>query len=162
MPWSVEQLPKIETQRYLLCALMRHCVQLAECHCRFVTSYDEANGEMTYLPAFFATIKDADADLAVLSGLHLLETQDRSVWDKRLRVSCVRFFFKFLSQNQEKNIFAIALPTKQTAGKCLTLSFDQELKSDLPAVTEKRPIHLELASMANANFITNVLTKVNF
>ncbi len=50
---------------------------------RFITSYDKANGEATYLEQFLTSVSDLDPDLVVLSGLHLLEGQPESLWQDK-------------------------------------------------------------------------------
>ena len=53
---------------------------------RFITSYDEANGKMTYLLTFLSSVSEINADLVVLSGLHLLESQTESIWTNKYQV----------------------------------------------------------------------------
>ncbi len=51
---------------------------------RFITSYDKANGEATYMEQFLTSVtSDLDPDLVVFSGLHLLEGQHESLWQEK-------------------------------------------------------------------------------
>ncbi|XP_006629127.1 ADP-dependent glucokinase isoform X1 [Lepisosteus oculatus] len=56
---------------------------------RFIFSHDRANGEMSALEVFVASLEDFQPDLVVLSGLHMMEGQGRQLWEQRLREAVV-------------------------------------------------------------------------
>ena len=53
---------------------------------RFITSYDEANGQAVSLERFFSSIEAFSPDLVVVTGLHMVESQPEPVWAQRLGV----------------------------------------------------------------------------
>ncbi|KAJ8249259.1 hypothetical protein GJAV_G00232890 [Gymnothorax javanicus] len=84
---------------------------------RFIFSHDVANGEMSSLETFVASLEEFQPDLVVLSGLHMMEGQGRDLWDERLKQAVV----------------AIA-----------------DVRSQVP-------IHLELASMTDKDYMNRIM-----
>ena len=89
---------------------------------RFITSFDESNGRASSLEAFFSSLEVFRPDLAVCTGLHLLEGQGPRVWYDRIPV----------------------------------------LKAGLQALPDDLPVHMELASMANPEFVQLLLEQVEY
>ncbi|XP_074649932.1 ADP-dependent glucokinase-like [Tubulanus polymorphus] len=56
----------------------------ASCANRFITSHDVSNSHMTLIDAFFKSVDEFKPDLVVLSGIHMLESQPKSVWLERM------------------------------------------------------------------------------
>ena len=52
---------------------------------RFITSYDESNSKLTSLEKFFKSIIKFGPDLVLLSGLHLLESQELSYVKEKIK-----------------------------------------------------------------------------
>ncbi|KAK6179202.1 hypothetical protein SNE40_011617 [Patella caerulea] len=87
---------------------------------RFITSYDESNSKVTMLERYFEDLKDFQPDLALISGLHLLDGETQEFFTKRI----------------------------------------DSFISGLRSIPRTVPVHLELASMANKEFVKNILNKV--
>ncbi|XP_036391132.1 ADP-dependent glucokinase isoform X2 [Megalops cyprinoides] len=87
---------------------------------RFIFSHDMANGEMSTLETFVASLEDFRPDLVVLSGLHMMEGQGRELWEERLKEAVVAI-------------------------------------SD---VRNEVPIHLELASMTDKDYMNSIMQEV--
>uniref|UniRef100_H2YHL1 ADP-dependent glucokinase n=1 Tax=Ciona savignyi TaxID=51511 RepID=H2YHL1_CIOSA len=64
---------------------------------RFIFSHDVSNSHMSAFEPFIASLKDFKPDLIVISGLHLLESQERSYWKKR--ISDISELLRTLSSN---------------------------------------------------------------
>ncbi|XP_018621182.1 ADP-dependent glucokinase isoform X1 [Scleropages formosus] len=56
---------------------------------RFIFSHDVANGKMSLLETFVASLEEFQPDLVVLSGLHMMEGQGRELWEERLKEAVV-------------------------------------------------------------------------
>ncbi|XP_061077603.1 ADP-dependent glucokinase isoform X1 [Conger conger] len=84
---------------------------------RFIFSHDVANGEMSTLETFVASLEEFQPDLVVLSGLHMMEGQGRDLWEERLKEAVVAI-------------------------------------SD---VRNQVPIHLELASMTDKDYMNRIM-----
>ncbi|XP_035251220.1 ADP-dependent glucokinase isoform X2 [Anguilla rostrata] len=87
---------------------------------RFIFSHDVANGEMSTLETFVASLEEFQPDLVVLSGLHMMEGQGRELWEERLKEAVVAI-------------------------------------SD---VRNQVPIHLELASMTDKDYMNRIMQEV--
>lgn len=51
---------------------------------RFIFSHDLSNGAMNMLEVFVSSLEEFQPDLVVLSGLHMIEGQNKEVRQKRL------------------------------------------------------------------------------
>nr|CAB3220257.1 ADP-dependent glucokinase [Phallusia mammillata] len=51
---------------------------------RFIFSHDKSNSQMTAVETFLTSLKQFQADLIVLSGFHLLESNESHFWKRRL------------------------------------------------------------------------------
>ncbi|XP_077453638.1 ADP-dependent glucokinase isoform X2 [Stigmatopora argus] len=87
---------------------------------RFIFSHDVANGEMSTLETFVASLEEFQPDLVVLSGLHMMEGQGRELWEERLKEA----------------VAAIS-----------------DIRHDIP-------IHLELASMTDKDYMNSIMQEV--
>lgn len=57
---------------------------------RFIFSHDVANGKMSAMETFVASIEEFQPDLVVLSGLHMMEGMGKNLWRERLKeVNCI-------------------------------------------------------------------------
>lgn len=52
---------------------------------RFIFSHDMANGKMSAMETFVASIEEFQPDLVVLSGLHMMEGMGKNLWRERLK-----------------------------------------------------------------------------
>ncbi|KAG9341183.1 hypothetical protein JZ751_019622 [Albula glossodonta] len=84
---------------------------------RFIFSHDMANGEMSTLETFVASLEEFQPDLVVLSGLHMMEGQGRELWEERLK----------------------------------------EAVAAISDVRNEVPIHLELASMTDKDYMNSIM-----
>ncbi|XP_035498175.2 ADP-dependent glucokinase isoform X2 [Scophthalmus maximus] len=87
---------------------------------RFIFSHDVSNGEMSSLETFVASLEEFQPDLVVLSGLHMMEGQGRTLWEERLKEA---------------------------------VSAISEIRKDIP-------IHLELASMTDRDYMNSIMQEV--
>ncbi|KAJ8417146.1 hypothetical protein AAFF_G00283730 [Aldrovandia affinis] len=87
---------------------------------RFIFSHDVANGEMSMLETFVASLEEFQPDLVVLSGLHMMEGQGRELWEERLKEAVVAI---------------------------------SEIRNEVP-------IHLELASMTDKDYMNSIMQEV--
>ncbi|KAG5273033.1 hypothetical protein AALO_G00146840 [Alosa alosa] len=84
---------------------------------RFIFSHDVANGKMSSMEIFAASIEEFQPELVVLSGLHMMEGMGKNLWRERLKEAVV----------------AISDVRKQI------------------------PIHLELASMTDKEYMSSIM-----
>lgn len=87
---------------------------------RFITSSDKANGDMMSLEPFFSGLSSFNADLVVLSGLHLLD--GNPIWREKMEM----------------------------------------IGRSLQQVPHGQPLHLELASMADPEIMSNIIHEVGY
>lgn len=53
---------------------------------RFITSHDESNAQASMLETFFASLNGFNADLVLMSGLHMMEGLEADMFGQRLQV----------------------------------------------------------------------------
>ena len=92
----------------------------ATCANRVIISHDISNSQLSPLEVFRDSLHAFQPDLVVVSGIHMLDSQPREFWLKRLR----------------------------------------DFVSLLDSVPRETPVHLELASTANLQFLSHVAAEV--
>ncbi|XP_042198960.1 ADP-dependent glucokinase isoform X2 [Callorhinchus milii] len=87
---------------------------------RFIFSHDVSNNEMNMMEAFVGSLEEFNPELIVLSGLHMMEGQEKEMREKRL----------------------------------------QEIGLLISEISNEVPIHLELASMTDPAYMTDILHQI--
>lgn len=112
---------------------------------RFIFSHDVSNGKMSSLETFVASLEEFQPELVVLSGFHMMEGQGRELWGERLKeVRSSSFGSLFIHLELQPKMFLYPQAV--------------EAIGDIP---KDIPIHLELASMTDKDFMSRIMQEVH-
>ncbi|XP_062516761.1 ADP-dependent glucokinase-like isoform X2 [Corticium candelabrum] len=113
----------------------------ASCSNRFIFSYDIGNSNLLAMESFFTSLESFKPDLVVLSGLHLLEKLDESVWKAKIKE-----LTKHLSE------ISVAVPIHLELASTASLDLLLALSRDVfPRVTSVGLNDQELMSVSKAD-----------
>lgn len=100
---------------------------------------------MSALEAFVASLDEFQPELVVLSGFHMMEGQGREMWEGRL---------KEVSTQTSNNLIKLVQSTyDNNSSPSKAVSAVSDIRKDFP-------IHLELASMTDKDYMNRIMQEV--
>ncbi|MGH0115364.1 UNVERIFIED_CONTAM: hypothetical protein FKN15_006792 [Acipenser sinensis] len=145
---------------------------------RFIFSHDTSNGEMSALETFVGSMEEFQPQLVVLSGLHMMEGQGRELWEERLKEApnANRFIFSHDTSNGEMSALETFVGSmEEIQPQLVVLSglhmmegqgrelWEERLKEAVVTISDipnEVPIHLELASMTDTDYMNSIMQEV--
>lgn len=103
---------------------------------------------MSALEVFVASLDEFQPELVVLSGFHMMEGQGREMWEGRLK--------EVLTQTQTPNNLMKLVHCGHNTHKC---SPSQAI-AVISDIHKDFPIHLELASMTDKDYMNRIMQEV--
>lgn len=129
---------------------------------------------MSSLETFVASLDEFEPDLVVLSGLHMMEGQGRELWEERLKEVSGSELFGLTPQKSYYTSWVISKKKNLSASSAFIDVYNLCYCSErfLPALSRQAvsaisdihkdiPIHLELASMTDRDYMNSLMQEVH-